>query len=150
MGWHQWQMIRSVLEIESDFVHHSLHLIPLVHQEKFKYTLKHAWFDVSHAKAGAKLGFNGVELSFVLIGGFKLDVFVPFVVLALPDPSDESFSVPLLGSGWFQLKCIESLNIGVHNIWLVFARHLIGFSKRDVVVGEDKFVLFADILHEEM
>ena len=91
--------MRLVYEIESNFVNHSCHFIPFFQHEKFEYTHKHAIFDVGHTKAGAKLGFNGVELSFVFVGGFKLDVFVPFVVLALPDSADESFSVPLLGRG---------------------------------------------------
>ncbi len=87
------------MEIESDFVHHSLHLIPLIHEEELEHTLEDACFDVGHSKAGAKFGFDSVELSLVLVGGLKLDVFVPFVVLALPDSADESFSILLVGLG---------------------------------------------------
>ncbi len=83
------------MEIEFNLLHHTKYLVPFIHEEELEHTFEDAIFDVSHTQAGAKLGFNSMKLSFVLVRGLKLNILVPFVVLALPDPSDESFSFRL-------------------------------------------------------
>ncbi len=55
----------SVLEIEFYLLHHPKDFIPFFHEEKLNNALEDFVFEMSHGEAGAKLGFNSMELSYI-------------------------------------------------------------------------------------
>ena len=86
----------SVLEIEFYLLHHPKDFIPFFHEEKLNNALEDFVFEMSHGEAGAKLGFNSMKLSLIVVRRLKLNILVPFIVFALPDSSNQAFSFLLL------------------------------------------------------
>jgi hypothetical protein len=68
-------------------------------EKEFDYAYDLAIHFMGTSKACLKIGFNGMEFPFVLVGAFVLHVLAPLVIFVFPDSSNDTYSFGLLDLG---------------------------------------------------